>query len=445
MSGSVNTHAKCAPSDSKRWMHCTSAIGYQQESADRITGDDETIYNKEGTEAHDWAEKILLDEVKLMEIPEKFREPVGEYVQECRLLQLENEGMEPFVEAEVPLFYDKSATGTMDFAVVSEERVRVRDYKHGAGVYVDVFENPQLAIYALSFIEDLEEQGFYEFEPDTEVEIGIIQPRHREWEAGDYWVLNLHDLRVFCRQIQDAYDIIAEDMETVFSPGKDTCQWCRCKAFCEARLHYLAEGLPVPDGCETEAEFLEGMPDYSERGSEGKFKKAHPQPEERIEIYAAEYGMIPDEQLVRIFSRKKGIVAFLNDVEEYLERRLLDGNGAPGTKLVMGRKGNRAWENAAKAERLLENQGLRKSERCKIEVISVTEAERALGAKVKDTKNNPEFSPRLRKSLDALVYRSPAKKTLALATDSRPAVEDNLEGFEDLEEQQEQHDDEAQD
>lgn len=470
---SVRDHARRAPSDAKRWTTCTSAIDYERmfalasESAlskadtDELNGllgrfkvsfedaratgytaVDETIYNVEGTEAHEWAEKVLTGQLTLEEVPEFYtlatgkknpmREPVSAYVHECLRIANEDSGLEPFIEAKVPLFYSPGETGTMDFAVVSQDRVRVRDYKHGAGIYVEVVDNAQMAIYALSFMLMLEDEDLYTFSPDTEVEIGIVQPRHRLWQPDVYWTLSYHDLKAFCVHIQKANDIITEGIDTVFRPSYDACLWCRLKAFCGVRLHHMAQGLPANDG-RTEAEFLEGLPTYDERGSEQKFEKAHPDELDRIGIYTEGHGVIPLDQMVKIYANRKGITAFLSDIEKYLTRRALEGNAADGTKIVMGREGNSEWTDEKEAEKMLENQGLRKEERCVIEVISPTKARDLLGDKIDEKKKkNPDLSPRLVTKFKSLVTRSPGKKVLALESDKRPAVESNLDGFDDL-------------
>lgn len=491
---SIRDHARRAPSDSPRWTTCTSAIDYERmfklasepslTKADtdelnallgrfkvtfeeaRSTGyteKDETIYNVEGTEAHEWAEKVLTGQITLEDVPEfyvlptgkknQMREPVSVYVHECQRIAAEDSGLEPFIEAKVPLFYMKDTmvpvrdengviigeklsddTGTMDFAVVSQERVRVRDYKHGAGIFNEIDENTQLAIYTLSFMLMLEDEDLYTFGPDTIIEMGIVQPRHRLWVPDTYWTLTYHDLKTFCQHIQQANDIIAEGIDTAFRPSYKACLWCRMKAFCGVRLHHMAQGLPANDG-RSEAEFLEGLPTYDERGSEQKFEKALPDPLDRINAYTEAYGVIPVEQLVKIFANKKGIMAFLSDIEKYLTRRALEGDAADGTKLVVGREGNSEWTDEAAAEKLLENQGLRKEERCVIEVISPTKARDLLGDKIDEKKKkNPDLSPRLVKAFKALVTRSPGKKVLALESDKRPAVESNLDGFDDLSE-----------
>lgn len=435
MAGSDNTHARLSPSDASRWAHCTAAIGFEEEHRSELPKDDETIYNIEGTIAHDYAEKVLLGEMKLLEIPENgalttwkgkpfqlgadFRDAVAIYVQTCRLIEAETEGMEPFVEARVPLHYQKDEKGTMDFAMVSEDRIRVRDYKHGAGIYVEVVENEQLAIYALSFAEWLQDEGFYDFDPDTEIEIGIVQPRHREWSSDHLWVLTLADLRAFCEDITAAVEIVREGLDTKFDPGK-ACKWCKAKAICEARLDFLANGLPAAEEGD-QARFLEEMPETDGDTAEDRLEECFG-------------GSIDPATLVKIFENKKGIITFLSDVEEYLEARATDGKPIPGTKLVMGREGNRKWVDEDSVKTMLRNQGFKKSEYVKESVVTITQAEKLLGDKVNvKKKKNPELSPKLaRRFHEDLISRSPAKKVLALAGDHRPAVDADISDMPEL-------------
>jgi hypothetical protein len=407
---------------------------YEDAASSGFVEDNSTRYSNEGTEAHDWAEKVLTGQLELSAVPENFREPVGIYVFECRKIAEEDDGFEPFVEAQVPLFYNKEDTGTMDYAVASQRRVRVRDYKHGVGIYVKVLENTQLAIYALSFMQMLEDDGFYSFDPDTEVEIGCIQPRHREWREDDYWVLTYADLKAFCKQhIQKPHDIIDEGIDTAFAPDYKACQFCKMKAFCTVRLHHMAQGLPT-DEYRNEAALLEDLPTYEERGSQGKFEEAHPDELERIGIYAESFGgVIPLEQMVKIYSNRKGITAFLNDIEKHLTRLALSGTPAPGTKLVIGRQGNTAWADEKAAEKLLEAQGLDEDQYIVRKPVSPSEAARLLGDLInKKKKKNPLFDAELTEEYEGLTTRSPGKKTLALESDPRPSVESSLEGFDDL-------------
>jgi hypothetical protein len=62
--------------------------------------------------------------------------------------------------------------GTCDFAFFRDGRLTVMDYKHGAGVAVEIAGNPQLRYYATGALFTL---GY----PAKEVEMVIVQPRAR--------------------------------------------------------------------------------------------------------------------------------------------------------------------------------------------------------------------------------------------------------------------------
>jgi hypothetical protein len=151
-SGSHNGHARLAPSASERWMHCTASV----EACAGIK-DSGSEYATEGTQAHDYAEAVLSGKLPIEKVPEDFRPHVKFYTDHCQ--KLIQPGMVAYVESKVPLFYSPEDTGTVDFAVASEDVVRIRDLKYGAGVLVDAQDNPQLAIYAISLIRDLRERG----------------------------------------------------------------------------------------------------------------------------------------------------------------------------------------------------------------------------------------------------------------------------------------------
>lgn len=465
MSGSANTHARKSPSDSKRWMNCTASLAYEEMFSlatrkTRLTSDqqvrlndllvrfdteygdalssgykaDETSeYADEGTRAHDWAELILLGKATIGEVPEAkdMRKAVASYIEECHRLEGEGSEMGMFVEEKVPLFYDLDSTGTMDFGVVSKERVRLRDYKHGAGMYVEAKENSQIAIYALSFMRFLEDEGYYKFEPDTIVEIGIWQPRHRQWDPAHLWIVTYHDLQAFGREIEKKA-AIADSDKGVFAPADDVCQWCKLKAFCGARRHMLLADMPTNDG-EDNVDFLMDLPSFAERGSEGKFEKELPTALERLDHYTMSYPPLTDAQMVRIFQNKKGIEKFVADIAKYLTQRAKDGDPVEGTKLVVGQMGNRAWASDAAAEEFLMMADVSDEDMFKKTLISVTDAEKLLGDKVESKKKkNPLRDESLIAAFKEVVTRSPGQPVLALASDSRDSATVNLDDFDDI-------------
>lgn len=433
--GSSNTHARLSPSSSNQWRYCTASLANIEANGHRIPEDTSSEFSNEGTEAHEWAAKVLLKQITIEEVPESFREYIDACVKHC--LATVPEGVSYQVEVECPLFYQPSNNGTCDFAVVTDESVVIRDYKHGAGVLVSAHENSQLAIYAMSLIRLMED--VYDFTDATTVEIGIFQPRHREAHNAEPWVLTLKELTDFCeviekqamlafggvtavqeklpcgkRDISEA-EILAAAPQVVFMPqdGDDgSCRWCDCKAWCSARLAAATEGMDA--GGRSGAELIALLPDLSK-------EDAKRPADERITVAACEVVpegetgiIVSDDYLVNVYRNAKAIRRFLNDVEEHLTARALAGNPATGTKLVEGRQSNRAWANEDAADTFLRGKGLKLEERYKFKLKSPTEMEKVLDI--------PKQPKRTQTRWAELVTRSPGKPVLALADDKREAI-----------------------
>ncbi len=377
-----------------------------------------------------------------------------------------------FVEEQVALFYQGEQTGTADFiGIVAKggivERFVSRDLKFGAGVLVTNDDNTQLAIYVYSAIKLLE--GVYQFGPDTLIDLAVYQPRHREGAEQHPWVITLADLATFCQEIEyaairareganrvkkwlfenrnpkgiawdDFYPSHPEMLQADVSPEEileaapglrfapsegdgGACRWCKCKAWCPKRLSAMCEDMDTPSM--RAEDLLARMPDLEK--SELKLPT-----EERVILTGERLGLpvLTDAYLVTLYRRAKGIKKFLDDVTEYLEARLLDGEEVPGVQLTMGREGNRAWANEAEADAWLKNQGLKQDDRYDYKLKSPTAIEKVLAPKLKTvTRTANRFAE--------LVTRSSARKVIALADDERPAVVSNIAAMPDIDDSDE--------
>lgn len=469
-SGSHNDHSRLAPSGSKTWTHCTQApffveanqdilmkvyVGrvnrlapylksipqeelkphevlameiaeqvadgelstkdFTPEQAKAIKRTESSRAAREGTRAHDFAAAILAGQKTLEDIPEEFRQPVGDYVARC--LASVPEGVTPMIETEVSLFYDARSNGTADFAVVTDDLVIVRDLKYGQGHLVLAQENTQLAVYALSLMEEF--SCLYGFHPATRVILDIDQPRHHEATDAKSWEITYADLQTFCREIHYAAIQIQERRGLKFNPSEDACQWCDGKyAGCKAYDEWSNAGCDLPNM--DFDDLVKLMPDLDK-------KEAKKPAGEKFGLMLGKMGLEPvsHERRVAWFRNMDRIISFLKINEEALELELLGGAEIPGTQLVLGREGNRAWANEDAADAYLK-QKLKMEERYVMKLKSPTQIEAILGDKLKATRTKNTFQ--------ALVTRSSPKKVIALAGDSRPAIVSNIAAMPDLEE-----------
>jgi hypothetical protein len=153
--------------------------------------------------------------------------------------------------------------GTCD-ALVWNPRSRllsVFDYKHGAGLYVDVYENPQLMYYALGA---LISSGYNA----AEVELVIVQPRHtfseekvRRWRFSSLELVDFAaDLIEAAKATEqpDAPLVVGDHCRKHFCPAQAICpaQQAHRKAIAKlefapavgydpAELASILDGLPV--------------------------------------------------------------------------------------------------------------------------------------------------------------------------------------------------------
>lgn len=466
LSGSHNQHARLSPSDSKRWTSCLASIAFQEANAHRVRKDTSTRDSDFGTEAHDWAAKVLLKQITIEEVPDEFRESIVEpYVNHC-MAQVDGAtltsvagcredadlGLDPpdhvfFVEEQLQLFYQPEQTGTADFLGIVATNGVVdkfvgRDLKAGAGVLVTSIESTQLACYIYSAIKLLE--GVYDFGPETLIDLAVFQPRHREAHEQKPWILTLADLAKFCTWEIEMKAIAAREgankiREKIGSPGRDVscdeileaapilrfapsegdggaCRFCRCRAFCSKRLEALTEDMDLPEI--SAFDMLAAMPELDKEESKLPV-------EERINSRAERLGAwrLDDAYLVNAFAKASGIRKWLDDVAEYLEARVMDGESIPGVKLAEGRPGNREWANEDEADAWLQNQKLKQEERYDFKLKGPAKIEAILKDKLKKV-------TRTRNRFEELITRSTGKPKLVVSDDPRPAVT-RTDGFED--------------
>jgi hypothetical protein len=394
-------HYEWGASAAKQWRGCHGSVAFTRikQAEGVIPDDNSTEWSREGTEAHNWADKALKGEIEDNQIPTSFFEHLIGYLELALDLAAENGG-EVYNEQQVPYFYNPDKTGTLDYAVVSAERVDILDLKYGVGVYVAAEDNDQLAIYALSLMKQFDEDD-YQFTDATVVRMHIYQPRHRDFDGvPEIWETTYRDLLDFAIDIEADYHASKAASPDDLRPSKSACQFCDARRVCGKRVIDLFDGIP------DELNPLVGDPDVAKAA-----------------------GAITNEVRVRIFEKHKEIAKFFADIVDDTTALIEQGKLAIAElKVVDGGKGNRKWgDNEEEADKLLRKIPAADRYQPK-KLISPAQVEKVLK---KSGLPLEKQSTRFRNRFIELIQQSDGKPVLALASDPRKARTPTLTVFDD--------------
>lgn len=301
----AETHAKLSPSGAHRWINCPGSI--------RLCADIEETTSaaaEEGTFAHHIAATALEQNVDAMEflgqtdgvhtVDVDMADYLQQYLDVVR-------GFNGKLLVETRVFADdKDVNGTADAIVSNRKSLHVVDLKYGAGVYVEVEENPQLMIYALGALN----ATHHMFETVT---MHIVQPRcseptHRSFE------MPVGDL-LFWQEFVLMPAVRATAKKNAELAAGEHCRFCDAKPICPA-LRQVA----------------------TRRTREVFAAKTPPDPK-----------LLTPEQIGEILETAPLVEMWLKSVREHAFAKLTSGTAVPGFKLVH-RKSNREWEDEEMAE-----------------------------------------------------------------------------------------------
>lgn len=382
-------HSIYGASCASRWRGCPGSVLAIEHAilAKRIPAESRVSKeSEEGTKAHDAAEQLLKGKLTRDELTSEL-EPILSYTDYC--FSLLGSKDEPFgIESVDPIFYRKEDFSTGDFWSLTEDGLEVVDYKHGEGIYVEVEDNSQLAIYGMNIIERLKDHPL--MREDLPVRLTIVQPRHYRYDGPRTWETTVEDLRDFCVDVEADYkhSLAITEGEIPFEPEKDLCagdwcQFCPIKHICEVRGRTNFGGLPP---------LVDVMTDLDDELAE-EFLKSDNQA-----------GLLTTEQIRNVIKHGPDIIKMIKNVTEGEFERLKEGGPRHHFKLVEGKLKARKWTDEKAAEKLIRGK-LSVEEAFKPRVvISAPQADIKLKAW---TKENGPLSTRFTNRFDSLIHRAP--------------------------------------
>lgn len=235
-------HSTIGPSAASRWMNCPGSVALCATLPKRTS-----TYADEGSAAHALGEKYLrchildlsarkgmwlvqdgcewyLEKAKpksgvAFEVTQDMIDAVQVYVDHIDGIESEHKAYEKKLTMD---WLHPGIFGTMDCGILDGDMYHVIDYKHGAGVAVEVEDNPQLMIYALGALGKRATGSAIKT-----VRLTIVQPRKPHPDGPvRYWDIDYADLYDWAENVLIPAAKATELENAPFVPGEKQCRWC---------------------------------------------------------------------------------------------------------------------------------------------------------------------------------------------------------------------------
>mgnify|MGYP002361616799 CR=1 FL=1 len=309
-------HAKLSASSSERWLNCPGSIAL----IDKAPPPRESKYALEGTTAHECMEKMLLNEMTVQGLIDKYGSEMVAAVVEMKhavesrmVLGTEKMIVETKVKFPMQDHEGNEMFGTVDCAILDlGHSLVVMDYKHGAGVAVEPEKNLQMIYYAIALADK------YHWNFNT-VELVIVQPRAFHEQTTRSWTLTIEELQNFVIFFEKGIARL-KSKPRLFA-GK-WCKFCAASVICPEQTAKALQAAKIA----FDEPLVDNMPRF---------------PEVR--------DLTPD-QISMIMQKADILESWINEVRAYAEDVLNRGGNVPGFKLVE-KRGSRKWSNPLEVEK----------------------------------------------------------------------------------------------
>lgn len=367
-------HSRFGASNAKRWISCPGSPALIAQCPEQPTSGDAAL----GTSAHALAEHCLRNHISADTcigaefeghvVDAEMAEAVQVYLDEVAKWRERMPTAKLLIEERVDLSWiHPEMYGTADVVLVDPFGAAVViDYKHGAGVPVEVIDNPQPVYYGL---------GAYFDHDCTRVTCVIVQPRcpHPDGPVREV-TYNRAQLGEWVDKFQDA--VAAALKPAAKLSAGEHCRFCPAAGACpEAHSNALRVA---------QAEFAPSI------------------------VPPAPHTLSPS-QLATVLEHAGTIDAWITAVRMHALAVAQNGVPIPGYKLVEGRRGNRRWADEDLAAKALASINVDPYEQS---VVSPAAAEKRIGkggkAKLAE--------------LGHLIVQNPGKPELAPEVDKRIAL-----------------------
>lgn len=235
-------HSSIGPSAASRWLACPGSVALCATLPKRTSA-----YADEGSAAHALAEKYLANQILApksalgfwlvqngrdwwlekakpkdgvaFEVTQDMVDAVTVYTDHIDAIESSNKFFEKRLNMD---WLHPGIFGTADCIILDGDMLHVCDYKHGAGVAVEVERNPQMMIYALGAVGKRAARTAVKT-----VRMTIIQPRKNHPDGlVRYDDIDLGDLYDWAENVLIPAAQATEKEDAPLVPGEKQCRWC---------------------------------------------------------------------------------------------------------------------------------------------------------------------------------------------------------------------------
>lgn len=373
-----DTHALLGPSSAHRWLACPPSARLEEGMEDQGSE-----YAREGTLAHRLGELRLRERWepgpdRTHDFEEVHSDPmysgamaehIDAYVSfvEERMAEAKTRCADPRIFIEQVIRFDDyvpEGFGTADCIILADGTMDVVDFKYGKGVPVSAEDNPQMKLYALGCY--IAMSWVYDIHT---VRMNIFQPRLDSVSTAE---ISSQELVTWANEELKPTAALAWEGKGDYSPGAETCRWCKAAPICRARADYQLELA--------------------------KYDFAQP-------------ATLTPEEVAAILLRLPDFKTWVEQVETFAQDAAVNkGITIPGFKVVEGRS-NRKYADEDAIAKALRKAGYKVSDIFKPKaLIGITAMEKLIGKhKMEDL-------------IAPYITKPPGAPTLVPDTDKRPAI-----------------------
>ena len=411
-------HGEYSPSQAARFFACEGSVALSRRVPPRAP----SAYAIEGTKAHAVLEASIRNGYCDAQTAHKHYSPyageelhtgynqfytaVNEAIQYVKDVLAEDPASVIYIETRVyPLpveeFGDiaEHVSGSLDIMVWQPtlRRLVIIDYKHGAGVAVEVEHNKQLLQYGTGALYDA--RGFVPVEQVASIDLTVVQPRAFHADGTERtWTVEPADLHAYGALLIEKV-AACEAPDAALNPGDEQCRWCPANHMCPAR----------------EAMALRAVGDQYKQITD-------------ITAPTLPKGdQLDTLRLSQILQAKPMIEKWLKDIHEYAEEMMRHGHAIPGQKLVEA-SAKREWHLSEEetAKKLAALTGRPEEEFWRRKVVTITDGEKAVVQAYKAGVARSKKKERAEEGRKAFAYlttkKSSGKLSMVDEADKRPAV-----------------------